>query len=86
MINADQARMARALVKLGVREIAAQADMQPNTVSRAENGKEARKSTLDALQAVYEGLGCVFIPENGGGAGVRLRDPSPIDDAGEVTE
>lgn len=86
MINADQARMARALVKLGVRDVAAKANVQPNTVSRAENGKEARKSTMDALQSVYEELGCLFIPENGGGAGVRLRDRSTPADAGDAVE
>ncbi len=31
--------------------------------------------TLDALQAALEAGGVEFIPENGGGAGVRLRKP-----------
>ncbi len=71
-MNAEQARMARALLKLGVREVAAEAGVTPNTISRIENGSDAKQSTFRAIRAVYESRGVVFIPENGGGAGVRM--------------
>ena len=36
-----------------------------------------QRSTLAAIQRALESAGVVFIPENGGGPGVRLRDPIP---------
>lgn len=68
-----QLRMARAAVGWGVRELAAEAGVTANTVSRIEKGGDAKHSTLEALRRALEGAGVVFIPENGGGAGVRLR-------------
>ncbi|MEO0682487.1 MAG: helix-turn-helix transcriptional regulator [Pseudomonadota bacterium] len=75
-MNAAQLRMARAALKLSVRELAAICDVSHNTISRIENGADARISTMNALQAALEAAGAVFIPENGGGAGVRLRKES----------
>lgn len=60
-MNSDQARMARALVQLGVREIAQKAGVTPNTVSRIENGGDAKQSTMEALKAVYVSLGVQFL-------------------------
>lgn len=60
-MNEDQARMARALVKLGVREVAAEAGVTPNTISRIENGGDAKASTLEAVKAVYVRLGVQFL-------------------------
>lgn len=60
-MNCDQARMARALVKLGVREVAEAAGVTPNTVSRIENGSDAKQSTIQAIRKVYEGLGVKFV-------------------------
>lgn len=60
-MDADQARLARALTKLGVREIATLASLTPNTVSRIENGGDAKVSTVAALKNAYEGLGLVFL-------------------------
>jgi hypothetical protein len=33
-------------------------------------------NNLVAIRMAFEKAGVVFIPENGGGAGLRLRDPS----------
>ncbi|MEM9616422.1 MAG: helix-turn-helix transcriptional regulator [Pseudomonadota bacterium] len=65
--------MARAALKIGVRELAALADVTPNTISRIENGGDAMASTLEKIKTALEGEGVQFIPENGGGPGVRLR-------------
>ena len=73
-MTAEQLRMARAAVKLSVRELAEKADVTPNTVSRIENGGDAMASTLSKLRDVLEREGIEFIPENGGGAGVRLKE------------
>ncbi|WP_205025767.1 helix-turn-helix domain-containing protein [Cereibacter azotoformans] len=69
----DQSRMARAAVRLGVRELAAAAGVSPDTVARFERGEELRASTVEAIRAALEAAGVEFIPENGGGPGVRLR-------------
>lgn len=68
-----QMRMARAAVGWGVRELAEKAGVTANTVTRIENGSDAKQSTITALRAALEAAGVEFIPENGGGAGVRLR-------------
>lgn len=58
---------------MGVRELAEQAGVSPNTVSRLERGEELKKSTIYSIRLVLENAGVEFIPENGGGAGVRIK-------------
>lgn len=72
-ITGDQIRMARAALKWGVRDLAAKAQVSPNTVTRIESGQDANASTLAAIQGAIEKAGVVFIEEDGGGAGVRLK-------------
>lgn len=72
-ITQEQCRMARAALGLGVRELAALANVSPNTIARLERGEALHQRTLDAIRAALEGAGVQFIPENGGGAGVRLK-------------
>ena len=69
----EQLRMARAALQLGVRELAELADVTPNTISRIENGHDAMASTLEKIRTALENEGVQFIPENGGGPGVRLK-------------
>ena len=68
-----QMRMARAAVGWGVRELAEKAGVTASTVTRIENGSDARQSTIAAIRAALEAAGVEFIAENGGGPGVRLR-------------
>jgi transcriptional regulator with XRE-family HTH domain len=72
-MKAIQLKMARAAVGWGVRELAKKAGVTANTVTRIENGADAKQSTMDRLQHALEAAGIEFIPENGGGPGVRLR-------------
>jgi transcriptional regulator with XRE-family HTH domain len=72
MIKPEQIRMARGALKLGVRELAEKTGLTANTISRVENGAESMASTLEKIQRALEAAGVEFIPENGGGAGVRL--------------
>jgi transcriptional regulator with XRE-family HTH domain len=74
-MKAIQVRMARAAVGWGVRELAKKAGVTANTVTRIENGADAKQSTMDRLQQALEAAGVEFIDENGGGPGVRLRRP-----------
>ncbi|SOC08528.1 helix-turn-helix protein [Rhodobacter sp. JA431] len=72
-MNAAQCRMARAATGLGVRDLAALAGVSQGTVSRLERGEELREATVAAIKAALEAAGVEFLPENGGGAGVRLK-------------
>ena len=69
---AVQSKMARAALGIGVRELAEKAKVSPDTIARLERGEELRERTVDAIRAALEAAGVEFIPENGGGAGVRL--------------
>jgi transcriptional regulator with XRE-family HTH domain len=77
----SQARAARAMLKLGVRDVAELARVTPNTVSRVEQDETGPRGpqpvTVAAIRRAYEDAGVLFIPENGGGAGVRLAKPAP---------
>jgi len=68
-----QLKMARAAAGWGVRDLAKKAGVTANTVTRIENGADAKQSTMDKLQHALEVAGVDFIDENGGGPGVRLR-------------
>ncbi len=72
-MRAIQLRMARAAAGWGVRELAKKAGVTANTVTRIENGADAKQSTMNRLQQALEMAGVEFIDENGGGPGVRLR-------------
>jgi len=73
MMKAVQLKMARVAVGWGVRELAKKAGVTANTVTRIENGADAKQPTMDRLQHALETAGIEFIQENGGGPGVRLR-------------
>jgi transcriptional regulator with XRE-family HTH domain len=70
---AVQSKMARAALGWGVRDLAAAAEVSPDTIARLERGDSLYPRTLAAIRAALESAGVEFIPENGGGAGVRLR-------------
>ena len=76
-MDATQCRMARAALQLGVRELAAAADVSPTTITRLERGDPLYSRTVDAIRSTLEAAGIEFIAENGGGAGVRIRARSP---------
>jgi len=69
-MKAIQLRMARAAVGWGVRELAKKAGVAANTVTRIENGADAKQSTIDRLQQALEAAGIEFI--NGDRPGVRV--------------
>lgn len=72
-MNAAQCKMARAATGLGVRDLAKLATVSPDTVARLERGEDLKQATVASIRAALEGAGVEFIPENGGGAGVRLK-------------
>jgi DNA-binding XRE family transcriptional regulator len=71
-MNAVQCKMARVALGWGTRELALNANVSPDTIARLERGEQLKNSTIAAIRAVFEVAGIEFIPENGGGVGVRL--------------
>jgi transcriptional regulator with XRE-family HTH domain len=65
--------MARAALEWSTTDLARAANVGVNSVNRFETGRDSRISTVGKLRAALEAAGVMFIGENGGGAGVRLR-------------
>lgn len=74
-INSAQIRAARAMLKITAQELAEAAGVGVATVRRAEtdDGGNPTKVVNQALRRALEAAGIEFIPENGGGAGVRFQ-------------
>ena len=72
-MDAVQCKMARAALGWGVRELAETAGVSTQTITRLERGEQLKDRTIEALKGVFEAAGIEFIPENGGGPGVRVR-------------
>jgi transcriptional regulator with XRE-family HTH domain len=73
MLEGIQVRMGRAAVGWSVRELARNAGVTPNTISRIENGGDALASTMERLQTALENAGVIFIDAAEEGPGVRLK-------------
>lgn len=73
MITAAQSRAARGLLEWSQEEAATRAHLGLSTIRDFEKGRrQPTINNLAALQRAFEAAGVEFIPENGGGAGVRL--------------
>jgi hypothetical protein len=48
------------------------AKVSVDTIFRLERGDQLKERTVDDIRVTLEAAGVQFIPENGGGAGVRL--------------
>jgi transcriptional regulator with XRE-family HTH domain len=69
MITSLQCRMARAALDWSNRDLAERASVGVNTVSRFEQGGEARPASIAAIQSAMEAAGVDFIPD-----GVRYME------------
>jgi transcriptional regulator with XRE-family HTH domain len=67
--------MARAALDWSTTDLAREANVGVNSVNRFETGRDARISTVGKLRSALEAAGVAFIAENGGGVGVRFREP-----------
>jgi len=80
MLTGEQLRAARAMLKLEQGQLADLSGVSADTIKRLERMDgplSANAKTIDSLQRTLEGEGVVFVPENGGLAGVRLRRDPP---------
>lgn len=74
MITPAQIRAARGLLAMSQGDLAKAVNLAGTSLGRIENGLvDPRSSTLARIQAALEARGVIFLPENGGGAGVRLK-------------
>jgi transcriptional regulator with XRE-family HTH domain len=77
MITSEQCRAARGLLAWSQQELAQRARVGVVTVHQLEAGSgQPRRATLDVIRRAFEAAGVDFIDGNGGGPGVRLREPS----------
>ena len=84
-ISAAQCRAARALLNLSQSDVAEAAHISAPTVGAFErHGKVPAYNNLQAIRTALEAAGILFIPENDGGAGVRLRDSQHGETLGET--
>ena len=82
MLTPQQIRGARAMLGLTQADLAARASLSATALNNIERGaSDPRASNLAAIQRALETAGVEFIPENGGGAGVRLRKVAMNDGA-----
>ncbi|MEM1344115.1 MAG: helix-turn-helix transcriptional regulator [Pseudomonadota bacterium] len=73
-ITPPQCRAARAMVDMDQAALASAAQVSRNTVVDFERGRRTPGvNNLSAIQRALEEAGVIFIAENGGGPGVRLR-------------
>lgn len=76
MITGAQIRAARAMLRWSADDLATKARLGVATVRRADaaNGVPTiTPANAHAIRAALEDAGVEFIPENGSGAGVRMR-------------
>lgn len=74
-MNAVQCKMARTALGWGVIDLAKAAGVSTQTIVRLEKGDDLRESTRDKIIRAFENEGIEFIPINGGGLGVRFKNP-----------
>jgi len=76
MVTSAQCRAARGLLDWSQQDLASQAGVGIVTVRQLEAGvNEPRRATLEVVRQAFERACVEFIDENGGGPGVRLREP-----------
>jgi predicted transcriptional regulator len=78
MISPKQIKAARLFLEWEQRDLAAKAGLSLPTIQRMEKlGMErSQAGNVERVQRALENGGVEFIPENGGGVGVRLKDRS----------
>ena len=77
MISAKQIKAARLFLDWEQRDLAQKSALSLPTIKRMEKLGLGRSSAANAekIRLTLEAGGVTFIPENGGGAGVRMREP-----------
>jgi transcriptional regulator with XRE-family HTH domain len=73
-ITGPQCRAGRALVNMTQDVLASLSRVSKRTIANFEQSeRQAVPATVEAIRRALESAGVEFIPENGGGVGVRLK-------------
>jgi predicted transcriptional regulator len=76
LILSEQIRAARALLRWEQKDLAEASGVSLPSIKRLETQPgplAAQQRTIDAIVDALESAGVQFIPENGGGAGARMK-------------
>lgn len=87
MITATQCSAGRALLRWKQADLSkaiedAGGKLSVTAITAFERGGSIRESNAALIEAALTEAGIVLIPQNGGGPGVRLRDPIQPDKGG----
>jgi transcriptional regulator with XRE-family HTH domain len=83
-LTSAQCRAARALLDWSQGELATHSKVATKTLADFERGNRTPYDrTLADIRGALEAAGVEFIPENGGGAGVRLKHRASVVDEGK---
>jgi transcriptional regulator with XRE-family HTH domain len=74
-ILAVQSRLARTALGWNIDKLAEVAKVSTQTIKRLERGDELRGKTIAKIQGALEEAGIEFLPDNGGGVGIRIKPP-----------
>lgn len=79
MLVPSQSRAGRGLIEWSQAQLASAAGVGLSTVRNFEAGRSTPiRQNLDAIMRALHDAGVEFIDQNGGGPGVRLRDPVSV--------
>jgi transcriptional regulator with XRE-family HTH domain len=74
-ITPDQCRSARGLLNMTQRELATKSGVSLGTIINFETGeRQTIRAVMESIRKALEDAGVEFIPENGGGLGVRFAN------------
>lgn len=68
----EQSRMARSALKIGIKQLAEDAKVSTNTITRLESGEELKERTVQDIKRAYEAAGARFV-EDGEWVGVLIK-------------
>lgn len=77
MLSSEMVRAGRALLRWEQKDLAEASGVSLPTIKRLEaapGALSAHGPTISAMRRAFEAAGLEFIPENGGGAGIRFRE------------
>lgn len=75
VLSSEQCRAARAMLDWSREDLAAKSGVSRPTLADFETAKrKPYDRTLSDIRHTFEAAGLEFIPENGGGAGIRFRE------------
>ncbi|SEN71120.1 hypothetical protein [Nitrosomonas marina] len=82
LITGAQIRMARGYLRWSIKDLSNKAAIGTTTIKRMESANgvpDIKTSILQKIRLTFEDQGIIFIPQNGAGPGVRLKNPLEAD-------